>query len=189
MRPHWLSGTSKRGPSKVYQSGFRLLWGTGDFKGQIPVSVCIRHQDKVTTSIAAGPCCLFRWDGPESHQYIFIIENRRGRPRRRKGRKGKRQGMPRCWPPSREDPWQILSAWRTRHKKNAYSVNRRDIGSMSVQIMVNLLKQHDTSAINLNTGWHSALGTQEAQDQAPSLPSRWFNRTEAACSSQPTCHR
>ena len=25
MRPHCLSGTSKRGPSKVYQSGFRLL--------------------------------------------------------------------------------------------------------------------------------------------------------------------
>ena len=33
------------------------------------------------------------------------------------------------------------------------------------------------------------LRTQEPQDQAPSLPSRWFNRTEAARSSQPACHR
>ena len=33
------------------------------------------------------------------------------------------------------------------------------------------------------------LRTQEPQDQSPSLPSRWFNRTEAACSSQPACHR
>ena len=41
-------------PSKVYQSGLRLLQGTGDFKGQIPVPVCIRHQDKVTTATAAG---------------------------------------------------------------------------------------------------------------------------------------
>ena len=31
-----------------------------DFKGQIPVPVCIRHQDKVTTATAARPCCLFR---------------------------------------------------------------------------------------------------------------------------------
>ena len=43
-----------RGPPKVYQSGLRLLQGTGDFKGQISVLVCIRHQDKITTT-AAGP--------------------------------------------------------------------------------------------------------------------------------------
>ena len=24
------------------------------------LSQCVRHQDKVTTAIAAGPCCLFR---------------------------------------------------------------------------------------------------------------------------------
>ena len=46
--------------------------------------------------------------------------------------------------------------------------------------MANLLKQLATSAINLDIGWHSALGTQEAQGQAPSLPSQWFSRTEAA---------
>ena len=38
----------------------RLLRGTGDFKGQIPVPMCIRHQNKVTTAPAAGSCCLFR---------------------------------------------------------------------------------------------------------------------------------
>ena len=31
-----------------------------------------------------------------------IFHNRRRRPRPRKGREGRRQGMPRCWPPSRE---------------------------------------------------------------------------------------
>ena len=36
-----------------------LLEETDDFKGQIPVTVCIRHQDKIITA-AAGPCCLFR---------------------------------------------------------------------------------------------------------------------------------
>ena len=30
------------------------------FKGQIPVAVCIRHQDKVTTATAAGPSCLLK---------------------------------------------------------------------------------------------------------------------------------
>ena len=38
-----------------------------DFEGQIPVPMCIRHQDKVTTVAAAGPCCLFRSDGPDNH--------------------------------------------------------------------------------------------------------------------------
>ena len=57
--PHCLSGKAKRGPPKVYQFGLRLLRGTGDFKGQIPVPMCIRHQDKVTTATAAGPCSLF----------------------------------------------------------------------------------------------------------------------------------
>ena len=38
----------------------RLLRGTGDFKGQIPVPMGIRHQDKFPTATAAGPCCLFR---------------------------------------------------------------------------------------------------------------------------------
>ena len=33
----------------------------------------------------------------------------RGRPRPRKGRKGKRQGISRSWPPSREALWQIPS--------------------------------------------------------------------------------
>ena len=31
-----------------------------DFKGQIPVPMHIRHQDKFTTAAAAGPCCLLR---------------------------------------------------------------------------------------------------------------------------------
>ena len=35
----------------------------------------------------------------------FIIEKRRGRPRPRKGKKGKRKGIPSCWPPSREALW------------------------------------------------------------------------------------
>ena len=34
-------------------------------------------------------------------------------------------------------------------------------------------------------GCHSALRTQEPQGQAPSLPSQWFNKTEAAHCSQP----
>ena len=53
-------GKAKRGPPKVYQSGLRHLQGTGDFKGQIPALMCIRHLDKVTIATAAGPCCLFR---------------------------------------------------------------------------------------------------------------------------------
>ena len=38
-------GKAKRGPPKVYQSGLRLLRETGDFKGQIPVPMCIRYQN------------------------------------------------------------------------------------------------------------------------------------------------
>ena len=31
-----------------------------DFEGHIPVPMCIRHQDKVTTVTATGLCRLFR---------------------------------------------------------------------------------------------------------------------------------
>ena len=46
-----------------------------------------------------------------------------------------------------------------------------------------------TNAISWDIGQHSAPETQEPQGQVPSLPSQWFNRTEVAHSSQPTCHR
>ena len=55
--------------------------------------------------------------------------------------------------------------------------------------MINLLEGLATNAINWEIGPHSALGTQEPQGQVPSLPSKWFKRTEAAHSSQPACHR
>ena len=71
QEPHYHSGKSKRGPPRVYQSGLRFLQGTGDFKGQIPVPMCIRHQDKVTTAPAAGPWCLYSWEGSDSHQYLL----------------------------------------------------------------------------------------------------------------------
>ncbi|XP_055420486.1 uncharacterized protein LOC129639380 isoform X5 [Bubalus kerabau] len=51
--------------------------------------------------------------------------------------------------------------------------------------MTSLLERLTTNAINWDIGRHSALGTQEPQGQAPSLPSRWFKRTEAARSSSP----
>ena len=50
----------KEALQKFTNLDFRLFQGTCDFKGQIPVPMCIRHQDKVTTATAAGPCCLFR---------------------------------------------------------------------------------------------------------------------------------
>ena len=55
--------------------------------------------------------------------------------------------------------------------------------------MTSLLKQLTTNAINWDIRRHSALATQKPQGQAPSLPSQWFNRTEAARSSQPACYR
>ena len=39
----------------------------------------------------------------------FILESGRGGPRARKGRNGKRQGIPKCWLPSREALWQTPS--------------------------------------------------------------------------------
>ena len=51
--------------------------------------------------------------------------------------------------------------------------------------MTSLLERLATNAINWDTGRHSALGTQEPQGQVPSLPSRWFKRTEAAAPASP----
>ena len=51
--PNTFLGRLKRVPPKVYQSGLRLLQGTGDFKGQISVPMCIRHEDKIITAVVA----------------------------------------------------------------------------------------------------------------------------------------
>ena len=51
--------------------------------------------------------------------------------------------------------------------------------------MTSLLKRLATNAINWDIGQHSALGTQEPQGEAPSLPSGWFKRTEAPTPARP----
>ena len=55
--------------------------------------MCIRHQDKVTTATAAEPCCLFRWDGSDSHQYFLSQREERsqgpGKEKRKETRHAK----------------------------------------------------------------------------------------------------
>ena len=89
--PHCLFEKAKRDHPKVHQSVLRLLWGTGDFKGQIAVPVCIRHQDKFTTAAAVGPWCLLEWDGPDSHQYRE--QEREDKAQEREKRKETRQAQ------------------------------------------------------------------------------------------------
>ena len=69
------------------------------------------------------------------------------------------------------------------------NLDRQGNGPKTIQTMTFLLKQHATNAISWDTGQLSALGTKEPPGQVPSLSSGWFNRIEAACSSQPACHR
>ena len=105
---HCLSGKAKRGPPKVYQSGLRLLQGTGDFKGQIPVPICIRYRDKVTTVTAIGPCCLFN-EMVQTTTNTFYNREQEREAKAQEREKRKRQGMHSCWPPSREALWQTPS--------------------------------------------------------------------------------
>ena len=60
---------------------------------------------------------------------------------------------------------------KDKARTNAYSVDRRDIEPKSVQTVTSLLKWLAINAISWDIGQHSALGTQEPQGQAPSLPS------------------
>ena len=77
---------------------------------------------------------------------------------------------------------QMLAAFQGSHmanpeslkdkaQTNAYSVDRRDIEPKSVQTVTSLLKWLAINAISWDIEQHSALGTQEPQGQAPSLPS------------------
>ena len=50
---------SKENPTDFLESLKETLQKC-DFEGQIPVPMCIRHQDKVTTVTATGLCRLFR---------------------------------------------------------------------------------------------------------------------------------
>ena len=80
-------------PSKSYQSGLRLLRGTGDFKGQIPAPVGIRHQDSYNSynSRTLQPLWM-RWSSQPP--IPFITENRRGKSRPRKRIKGRDKACP-----------------------------------------------------------------------------------------------
>ena len=73
------------------------------------------------------------------------------------------QGSPMANPESLKD-----KAWG-----KCLILDRWDIGPKSVQTVTSLLKQLATNAINWDTGWHSALGTQEPQGQVTNLPSWW----------------
>ena len=98
-----------------------------------------------------------------------------------KGEKQRDKACPDAGHPPRT-PYGFLEGQGIRQMPN---LDRWDIGLRSVQTMVSLLKWLATNAINWDIGWHSALRTQKPQGQAPSRPSRWFNRTEVAHSSQP----
>ena len=50
---------SKENPTDFLESLKETLQKC-DFEGQIPVPMCIRHQDKVTTVTATGLCRLLR---------------------------------------------------------------------------------------------------------------------------------
>ena len=56
--------------------------------------MCTRHQDKITTATVAGPCCIFRWDGPDSHQYLFITEPEREAKAQEKGENERDKAWP-----------------------------------------------------------------------------------------------
>ena len=150
--------------------------------------MCIRHQDKVTTATAAGPCCLFRWDGPDSHQRPFITEHRRGRPRPRKGRKVEMRHA------------QMLTALQGTAVANPESLKDKAPGKCLIcrkadywaKECPNRDKSPKTTCYKCHQLVHwSALcpGDPRASRSRAKPFSWWFNRTEAARSSQPACHR
>ena len=88
-------------PSKVYQSGLRLLQGTGDFKGQISIPVCLRYQDKVTTVTKKDPAAsLDEMVQTATNTFYNREQEREAKAQERDKRKETRHA--RCWPPSRE---------------------------------------------------------------------------------------
>ena len=54
--------------------------------------MCIRYQDKVTTAIAAGPCCLSRSNGPGSLSFATEQE-REAKAQERERRKETRHAQ------------------------------------------------------------------------------------------------
>ena len=183
--PHHLSGKAKRGPPKVYQSQLRLLRGTGDFKGQIPVPMCNRHQDKARAPTTAGLCCLFRWDGPDSHQYLLQQRTGEGGQGPEEGEKERYKACPDAGHPPGQlygKPW-VLEGGKCLISRQV------EHWAKECPTMTSLLNWLATNTIIWDIGQYSALGTQEPQGQLPSLPSWWFNRTKAAHCSQPTYHR
>ena len=99
--PHCLSGKAKRGPPKVYQSGLRLLQGTGDFKGQIPVPMCIDIRIKLQELQQQDPAPSLAEMVQIATNTFYNREQERG-AKAQEREKRKETGMPRCWPPSRE---------------------------------------------------------------------------------------
>ena len=68
--------------------------------------MCMRHQDKVTiaTDLVASVDEMV-----QTATNTFYNREQEWEAKTEKREKGNRQGIPRCWPPSREALWQTLS--------------------------------------------------------------------------------
>ena len=106
-KPHCLSGKAKWGSPKVYQSGLRLLWGTSEFKGQIPSPVASDIRIKLQQLQQQVPAAsLDEMIQKDTNTFYNREQEREAKAQEREKRK--RQGMPRCCSPFREALRRVL---------------------------------------------------------------------------------
>ena len=106
--PHCLSGKYKRGPPKVYQSGLRLLRGTGDFKGKNSCPCASDIRIKLQQLVQQDPSAsLDETVQTATNAFYNNEQERKAKAQEREKRIETRHAL---MLPSREALWQTLSS-------------------------------------------------------------------------------
>ena len=103
--PHWLSGKSKEALRKFTNLDLDSYKGQVILKDKFLSQYASDIRTKLQQLQQQDPVVSL----DEMVQTATNTFYSRGKPMPRKGRKGKRQDMPRCWLPSREALWLTLS--------------------------------------------------------------------------------
>ena len=132
--------------------------------------MCIRY--KVTTATAAGLSCLFRRDGPDSHQYLLEHRTREGGQSPEKGEKERDKSHPDagCPPGKPYGKPQVLEGWGTDECLICIQVGHW------TKECPNYGKPPKTACYKCHQLGHwEALcpGDPRVSCQVPSLPSHW----------------
>ena len=150
--------------------------------------MCIRHQDKVTRSTVAGPCCLLDEMLQTATNTFYNREQERDAEAQERERRKETshvqmlatlQGSP------------MANSKYSKEKARGKCLICRQVGQWAKECPICGMSLKMACCKHHQLGHWVTLcpGDPRASKSSAKTSSRWFNRAEVDCSGQPACHR